>query len=93
MGTGSLTLRSNGAVVETRRLWLGPGVSETVAFAYVQGRPGDYTLDVNGVSGRLAVTRRFPLPLVLGGLIGVIMLAATAQLALRRFRAGALPAG
>jgi hypothetical protein len=50
-------------------------------------------LDVNGVSGRLAVTRRFPLPLVLGGLIGVIILAVTAYVALRRFRAGALPAG
>jgi hypothetical protein len=93
VGSGSLTLRSNGAVVETRRLWLGPGVSETVAFTYVQGRPGDYTLDVNGVSAKLVVTRRFPVPLVLGGLIGVIALAATAHIALRRFRAGALPAG
>ncbi len=93
VGTDSLTLRANGTVVETRRIWLAPGTSGQVAFTYEARNSGETTLDVNGVIGGLEVTRLFPVALILGGVLGVALLAATAYLTLRRFRAGALAAG
>ena len=93
VGTDNLTLRANGVVVETRRLWLAPGASEEVSFTYRPESSGETTLDVNGVIGGLEVTRLFPLALVLGGVLGVVVLATTAYVTLRRYRSGGLPAG
>lgn len=93
VGTDNLTLRANGAVVETRRIWLAPGASEQVAFTYEPGSSGESTLDVNGVIGQIVVTRLFPLAMALGGVFGLVLLAATAYLTLRRYRSGSLPAG
>ena len=90
VGTDSLTLRVDGVVAETRRVWLGPGVSDNVTFELVLEKPGDYTVGINGVIGQLIVARVFPLWLLVWSLVAVGLLAGTTVFARRRF---GVPAG
>jgi hypothetical protein len=54
-GTTECTLKINGAVYGTERVTLAGHESTTVSFATVQGKPGSYTVDMNGLSGSFTV--------------------------------------
>ncbi len=52
-----LTLRVDGRVVDTMTVTLNPGQSTTVSFFYKPEKEGIYRVDVNGLTGRLTVSR------------------------------------
>ncbi|MEM2914982.1 MAG: CARDB domain-containing protein, partial [Candidatus Bathyarchaeia archaeon] len=57
--TGScvLTLNINGLVVDTRTVKLNPGQSTTVSFTYTPEKEGIYSIEINGLTGSLTVSR------------------------------------
>lgn len=52
-----LTLKVNGLVVDTRMVKLNPGQSTSVRFSYTPEKEGVYSIDVNGLTGSLTVSR------------------------------------
>jgi len=54
-GTTKVTLEINGVAVSSKDIKLAGHKSETVSFTTVQGQPGSYKVDINGVAGTLTV--------------------------------------
>ncbi|MBM2824374.1 MAG: Ig domain protein group 2 domain protein, partial [Dehalococcoidales bacterium] len=54
-GSYSVTLKINGAVVETKEISLAGGVSATVSFTTTRDADGTYSVDVNGLTGTFVV--------------------------------------
>jgi hypothetical protein len=54
-GNTKVTLKINGVAVATKIIKLAGHESTTVSFVTVQGKPGSYTVDVNGLSGTFTV--------------------------------------
>ena len=50
-----VSLKLNGALEETREIYLGGGSGETVSFTSNQSNPGEYPVDINGLTGSFKV--------------------------------------
>jgi len=91
LGVGHVTLKVDGLVAGTERLWLGPGVSREVEFTVVETQLGAHALDLNGELARFTVERAFSLILMAGTGAAVLLLAATVGYAVLLQRQGRLP--
>ncbi len=83
-GTGPIVLKVDGALVETREVVLAPGASQKVGFTYSGQPAGVRKVNVNGLDGAFTVRPlarpRTSSPInwwLVGGIIAVIVLAAT----------------
>jgi len=56
-GTYELTLKVNNEVVGTKSVTLGPGQSTTVSFTYTPPSEGTYSIEVDGLTGSLTVSK------------------------------------
>ena len=54
-GEFKATLKINGALVSTEKVTLNSGATRAVTFTTMQGAPGTYTVDVNGLTGQFTV--------------------------------------
>ena len=54
-GGYQVVLKLNGSGVETKEITLEAGKTQSVTFQIKAGQPGDYTVDVNGQTGKFAV--------------------------------------
>lgn len=62
-GTHRVMLRINGALVETKEVTITRGASEKVTFTVVENTSGDYSVDVDGLTGAFVVRERVtPVP-------------------------------
>jgi hypothetical protein len=50
-----LELKVNGEVKDSRQISLFPGESQEITFVQVVGKPGDYKVDINGLTGGFSV--------------------------------------
>lgn len=56
-GTYEVRLKVNNQVVDTKSVTLNPGQSTTVSFAFTPTDEGTYSIDVNGLTGSLIVSK------------------------------------
>ena len=59
-GTYTVTLKVDGAVVESREVELGPGESTVVTFTIVGEEVGEHTVEVDGLTRKFVVTAAAP---------------------------------
>jgi hypothetical protein len=102
-GTHTVTLKINGAVVDSRNVTLGGGASQSVTFFTSRDAAGAYTVEINGLSGTFTVKEAPPtvppeVPvtpkpapfnwwLVIGPVIGVVVIGLLVWLLVVRRRA------
>ena len=64
-GTTKITLKLNGVDVTSKLVTLAGHESQTVSFATVQGKPGSYKVDIDGLSGTFTVKPATVKPVVI----------------------------
>jgi hypothetical protein len=92
LGVDQVTLKVDGLVAASDRVWLGPRVSREVEFIVEQSQLGTHTLDLNGVRSAFVVRRIVSLA-VIAAMVGAgLLLGVTVLFALRLHRQGRLAA-
>lgn len=78
--TYTLELKVNDEIKDTRKVTLAAKKSQTVSFTIIAGKPGDYIVDLNGVSDYFTVKSSFMamfppyLWVIIGAIVGVLIL-------------------
>ncbi|MGB9718253.1 MAG: CARDB domain-containing protein [Thermoproteota archaeon] len=97
-GNYEVTLRVNNQVVDTKTGTLGPDQSTTVSFTYTPTSEGTYSIDVNGLTGSLTVSKEegaaaapeVPWLVIIGAVVAVVVVVLVVLL-LRRKPKGEIP--
>ena len=93
-GLHSVTLKVDNHVVDTKRITLKSGQSATVGFTYTPTSEGTYSIDVNGLTGSLTVSKeevQAPAEIPWLIIIGVLVVLVAAVLVLLLWRRKRVP--
>ncbi|MBO3753547.1 MAG: hypothetical protein FGF53_01505 [Candidatus Brockarchaeota archaeon] len=97
-GTYEVTLKINNQVVDTKTGTLSPDQSTTVSFSFTPTSEGTFSIDVNGLTGSLTVSKEegavaapaIPWVIVIGAVVAVVVVVLVVLL-LRRKPKGEIP--
>ncbi|MBO3798697.1 MAG: CARDB domain-containing protein [Thermoproteota archaeon] len=80
-GTYEVTLKVNNQAADTKRVTLSPDQSTTVSFSFTPSSEGTYSIDVNGLTGSMSVTKdggagaapEIPWLIIIGAVVAVVV--------------------